>query len=416
MSPAAQRRLADVEYWLLCALALVLPLLEAPKNVLLVLILVTALARRLPGGGGPYPGLGWVGAGLLAMIAASALSTAVNWPFENGTRGLKDVASQCLVFWAVYSAGLRQRQKLRIAEMVVVGVLAGLAWGAWDVVLGRKSHLQFHSAGIVSQSALYLGIAFVMTLSIAASTAYAGPRSEHPRSALWWASSGAMLAMLLIMGSRGPIIAALLSVIAVGLASKRRKLLIGAGVVAAAGVILSGIVSGKFDQERAIQKTEQLLSGQLAPADAERVDYWRIALKQVAQGNSLVFGVGPRNYAGVDYSRMHFDPPLTTTVRPSHAHNLFLTKLVEEGVLGLGAFLFFLGAVAFRLLAGARRHESREWTWSAAVGALIMSVVAGSVNTPWYQEHALLAMMLLALCLAPGPPGSGEERVSADRA
>jgi O-antigen ligase len=130
----------------------------------------------------------------------------------------------------------------------------------------------------------------------------------------------------------------------------------------------------------------------------------RVAVAQIREGESLWFGIGPRNFRSIDVARWHFDPPLGMSeaqrTGPVHAHNLFLTKLVEEGAAGLTALVFFFGLVARGLWRAWRRKEWYEWRWFAAFGALGVAVIAGSVNTPFYQEHAMLEMALMAIFMA----------------
>jgi hypothetical protein len=40
-----------------------------------------------------------------------------------------------------------------------------------------------------------------------------------------------------------------------------------------------------------------------------------------------------------------------------------------------------------------------DWSWFAALGALTIPIVGGMVNTPFFQEHAILAMALMAIYL-----------------
>ena len=93
--------------------------------------------------------------------------------------------------------------------------------------------------------------------------------------------------------------------------------------------------------------------------------------------------------------KFRFDPPLDVyPFRLTHAHNLFFTKWAEEGALGLIALLLLLGMFFHAL---ATRIDVHEWTWAAAVGALVVPISSGVFNTTWKQEHAVLAMMLLAI-------------------
>jgi O-antigen ligase len=383
----------------------VLPILEAPKNLVLFLLLVVWVAQRVISGGFRLRRPDIIEVSLLTLLGASVASTAFNWPLVNGLKGLKDIFSQVFVFWLVYRAAYSERQQLRIVEMVAVGVMIGLAWGIADVARGRLVQLEFHSAGIVTQSAVYLGIALSTAFSVAWTRSMMTTSSFRVASAetLWWPAMAIMLVCLFLMGSRGAILAILVTGIIYALAIGRRSLWFAIAGFAISGAVLTAVLPDWFSQSRWLTKTHEMaLTQRLVQADQERYDNWRIAASRIAQGDALVFGIGPNNFAAIDHTKMSFDPPLVIGAgRLNHAHNLFLNKLVEEGVIGLAALLFFFGVVVTRLVRDRRTGHWRRWPWFAAIGALAVPVIAGLFNTPWHQEHALLAMILLAIYLSP---------------
>jgi O-antigen ligase len=404
MSAIWLERLRRAEYLLLCGLALVLPIFETPKNLIIFLLLVTWIVHRAMKRDLVFRRPDLVEASLLFLLTATVLSTVANWPFANGPKGLKDIFVQCFLFWVIYRARFSEQQQVRLATWIVIGVMIGIPWGIADVFMGLRSQLQFHSAGIVTQSALYLGIVFVMTLSIAWHMANLSPAGASPwRARLWWAACTVMLGTLFLMGSRGPFAATILVTLLLVITARAKGLRWKGLMYMVLGLFLVGAavslaLPGRFDQERAVLKTQEMLSGKLSSSDQERYDNWRIALRHIARSDDLVLGIGPRNYSAIDHTRMQFDPPLVIgSGHLKHAHNLFLTKLVEEGAAGLISLLFFFGVVAARLIRDFRQDTCGRWQWFAATGALGVPVLVGLVGTPWYQEHALLAMMLLAI-------------------
>jgi O-antigen ligase len=111
------------------------------------------------------------------------------------------------------------------------------------------------------------------------------------------------------------------------------------------------------------------------------------------------FGVGLDNFERVTRSRE--DDP-NRALYP-HAHNLYLNALAERGALGAAPLAAVLVAWPAWLLRRRPRRADAEhdWLlWSAAAGAWIVTVVAGTVNTTLHQEHGLLAALLLGLWLS----------------
>jgi O-antigen ligase len=394
----AAAALDRLQYWLLAALLFVLPILEGPKNILVALLAATVVARWVAGG----MRLARPGAfelALAALLAASIVSTAVNWPFENAGKGIKDVLYQLVAAVVAFRGGYSTRDLRRLGAAAVAGTVIGVAVGVAMVVTGRNLLLELHSVGVATHSALYIAVMTLVALGL-----FLDPREAQPRAKwLWLAALGILLFGLAGTASRGAMLA-FFAVMVVQLVATRHWRAIGTlaimACIAAAAVFTAPDV---FQQRRLVEKVEQTLrGGPLTESDRIRVTMWRIAIEQTRQGGTWLAGVGPRNYASIDFEKLRFDPPLEIDPRGMlrHAHNLFLTKLVEEGVLGLAALAALFAVVAVALARGLRAGGQGDWLWTAALGALLIAIIAGSFNTPFYQEHALLAMILFGLALS----------------
>jgi len=396
-------RLDAAAFGVFCILLLVLPSIEAPKTIALVCFTILAAARFLVDRSAPSGATDPLEWSLLAVLLASAISTAVNWPIANGLKGLVDTAMYVSGCWCVYRSGWSDRRRTLIAVMIATGVILGLVRGAIDVATGRHHDLQFHSAGVVTQSSIYLGMAVVMVGGILVTSSAADRQLSAGQRFAWSAVALLMVAALVLMASRGAILAVMLTWLFV-LAAVRRPGPIVATFAASAILALAVYATyDRLDHTRLGEKISQSLAAfRTGTDDVVRPAMWRIGVERVAQGDSFIFGIGPRNFSAIDLSTLSIKLPADVSGQKlNHAHNLFLNKLVEEGVVGLAAFLSLLGVVAWRLAQDRREQRPVEWTWCAALGAVVVPVVAGSFNTPWYQEHALLAMILIGLYCAP---------------
>jgi O-antigen ligase len=382
----------------LAVLLFVLPLFEVPKTVAAWLFIVVSWWGSSSRNAGRWPdAFGWA---LLGVVAASLVSTAINWPFPNKAKGLYDTVVYAAVGWGVYRRRWTDEQARWLAAAAVAGVLVGVAWGALDVVRGRDEALRLHSVGMCPSSAIYLGIILMTTVSLSVGDA---------RRRWWWKTiSGIFFVALLLMGSRGGILAMALAGSAWLLLVWPARVWVAAAAVAA-GVIVVSVLPNTVPQQRAFEKMAALMATrQLDGNDTLRVTMWRIGAAQVVRGDSRWFGVGPRNFSSLDPSRLGVEmSPAMAGTQIIHAHNLFLTKAAEEGLVGLTALLAMFGVVAHRLTRDWLAGRARDWRWGAAWGALVVPVVAGSFNTPWYQEHALLAMIWFGLYLGSSEAGAG---------
>lgn len=400
--------LADAEFALMCVLAVVLPILEAPKSLALGSILVLSVLRRARAGTLRLykpDGLELV---LIGLVLAAVVSTVLNWSILGHLKGLKDTLFGVLVCWVVYRYELSARRRYLLAAAIAGGVVVGLLWAVIDVWRGVRPLLEFNSAGIVTQSSIYLGVALVMSFGIAfaGGGCAADPRQENKGRKLWWGLTAIMLLGLVVMASRGAMLAVGVVYALTVVLCRNPRIWLGSLAAIAIAVAVALALPSKFNSARFAEKTQQLLqTGKFDEKnDGVRFDMWRIGLAQFAQGGAPYFGIGPRNFPMIDLAKLHFERPLTAEyVRLNHAHNLFITTLAEEGLAGLGAMLALFGLIATALVRDWRSGNWRRWEWFAALGALLVPSIAGSFNTPWQQEHAMLAMMLFGMYLSAKP-------------
>jgi O-antigen ligase len=398
MTDQRARRVAQLDraqFALLGALLFVLPILEGPKNILLVLLLLVGVAGWVARGAplSRPDGFEWV---LIALLAASLFSTAMNWPFENAGKGAKDVFFQVMAALLAYRARYAAGQLRTLGQLAVLGTVIGVVAGVVLVALGRNVLLELHSVGVATHSALYIAIVTMVALGL-----FLDPGES--RKSIKWALLAAMAILLFGLAgtaSRGAMLAFAVAML-LQLVATRHWRAVGTlalmTCVAAAAVFTAPDV---FQQRRLVEKIEHSLQGgPISESDRLRLAMWRIAVEQTRQGGTWLAGVGPRNYASIDVEKLRFDPPLGVSTKGElrHAHNLFLTKLAEEGVPGLAALVALFAAVVLALGRGLRAGGDKEWLWTAILGATVIAIVAGFFNTPFYQEHALLSMLLFGL-------------------
>jgi len=411
------------ELFMLYTLALILPTVESLKSLTAFLYLVFWLIHHAAQPAtGTRTGLDrfeWI---LLAILAWTVIGTANSVYFDSlqmktETKGLRDTMLWLIPMWLIYRSNYPAAVINRVANLLLAGVIIGLGVGVWDLYHSYKADLEFHSAGIVTQSAIYLGIGVILALG------KLGKNQQHGLSKsglIWWGLFMILLAGLIAMGSRGAFLAVFVAGLVVATLQfqsrrLRRRLAIAASLLVISAIAVSALAPDNMKQRRSMaDKLVHMLPGAEAPnsfpkredpaiSDKIRFENWRIAAAQITQGGAyrLITGMGPMKYPRISVSRLHFDPALQAwPFDLNHAHNLFLNKLVEEGVIGLALFLALLGYIGHALFNRTALEIPPQWLWVGAAGALIVPLVAGLFGSPWAREHAILSGILIAMFLS----------------
>jgi hypothetical protein len=394
-----------LEIGLLVALALFLPLAEAPKNLAwlgysAVWLANRARARDFGGRWDLWDTLIalWIASGLLAAAFAGLHGS--EW------RGAGDLARYAGILWMVKRGGYSGREVRWVLGALVLSTVVGLAIGyarIWSGI-GKSGTLQLHSVGHVNHTAIYLAI----VLGLCAAWLCARWRAWRPgRRVTALAIFVLMLVSLVVTASRGAIGVGLVLLALLAAAWWPRWRAPLAASVAAIAVVVAGLfgLGGEV-----VRKQEQLTG--MENVLSFRDGIWRMGL--AAWERHPWFGVGMDNYSGITHERVrawrteagkHYDE--SRYMRFPHAHSLYVNTLAERGAVGAAALLAVLLAWMVWLVLRRPKAEGadREWLlWGAAASAWFVTVGAGTVNTTLHHEHGILAVLLLGLWLSQLPP------------
>jgi O-antigen ligase len=390
-----------VETGLLVAFCLFLPLQEFWKNFALVTYAVAWVVNRARARdfGGPWRTsdtlvLLWIGASYLAAAFAGLEGRA--WA-KTG-----DVAASALLFWTVARAGYGEREQRWLLGALVASTVAGLALGYWRLWsgVGKSGTLQLYSVGHVNHTAIYLAI----MLGVCASGLFACWRAwPANRRVLAFAATALVFASLMFTASRAAVGIGFLLLLALALAwwpKSRAPFATSAAAVALAAAVLylssADVVRKQVDNAAA----QNVLSF--------RDSVWRMGLAGWAK--YPWFGVGKDNYGLITHERVRSwraeagEPYDASAHMPSsHGHSLYVTTLVERGLIGFSALAAVLLAAIAALLRwrpGLRDADLAWLLWGGAASAWFVTAGVGVVNTTLHHEHGLLAALLFGLWLS----------------
>src|SRR5205823_5142970 len=141
-----------------------------------------------------------------------------------------------------------------------------------------------------------------------------------------------------------------------------------AGVAIVAAAVLVALASGL--DPRPLQRPESL---------SRRADFMITGLRMVA--SAPVFGVGIGRY--FEMSGRFMPDSIYWFYFHENAHNNVLQIAGELGVVGLGTFLWLLGAAAARIVRAVRQQPEAALLIASAIGAAVFV-------TTWLTSHPLL--------------------------
>jgi O-antigen ligase len=141
-------------------------------------------------------------------------------------------------------------------------------------------------------------------------------------------------------------------------------------------------------------------------SDRDRV--WNVSIE--ASHFYPIFGVGNGNWNRITLedlkkSRAERSVPFDPTnyvISVGHSHSLYLTSLVERGVLGFIVLIVFMGSWLVTLIRSYRKLKTSaqgSYIWGASLSAWIVTCGVGFVNSTFHHEHAILALLFLGLHL-----------------
>ena len=384
-----------IERALLLALAFVLPLFEAPKNLLCIAFLLIWVVNRARARdfGGRWDS--WDT--LIALWIASGFAVAMFAGIHDDEfRAAADIPRYASVLWVLRRSRYPEKTWISLLVAIVGGTVVALAWGYYGLLVTKERYsLGLHSVGHVNHSAMYLAVVFGVALM---ATRGWWNTMAHARRLLCLALLALLVVSLVWMESRGAVGAAFIAGLAVlsGYAIRRRRHL-GKIALAAALVVGAALLAKPQVVEKNVQFTSR---GNVLNT---RDSIWRVGL--AAWREFPLFGVGMDNFGRISQADLEawsakrgaaLDKD--SVFFASHGHSLFVTALAERGVVGLGVLVAVLVAWAVSLLRciPAGGAPPLLWAyWGSAAAAWLITVVAGMFNTTLHHEQALLCMLVL---------------------
>jgi O-antigen ligase len=398
--------LPTLELITLSLMVISLPSLEAPKNIFLVGYLLTRMitevyqlkeGRKLWGH--------WDN--LFATIVFTALLTTIFAGFSGHEewKGYRVLLTGVLTGWALSRTCYSMIQYQLLFKLIVLSTLPPLIWGLYELyVIKSKIYLEIHSVGHVNHSAIYLTIIFGACVSwFISKINYKKERLIFNWKTIFLGVLSLLFFISLIIGSSRAAfgISIILGLVLFLLLTKKNivKIITITAVLSFLTILVAlkpPIVQEQIDS----QHDNNILS------DRGRV--WNVSI-EAAKWYPLL-GIGLSNWHFINYDQLKksvierketFDPE--NYLMPGHSHNLYLSALVERGVVGLMMTFLFMIAWIHRLIktfTWAKESREKTYLWGGSFSAWIATFGIGLVNTTFHHEHAILACLFLGIHLS----------------
>ena len=364
-----------------------------PTTVLenaIVLTLVVFVVEHLRGGRPPLtwrspflvPAILFVVAGAIAVITAPGLTAALGL--------FRAYILEPIAFGFVGINVVRTPER---AFQVVLGLFGGAAVaGLANSVLVALA-LAHHTYDVTQTPPVVIYLtANAVALYVVPLTGVAGALALHASGVARVAGVlffviGVVITVLSF--SRGGYLALAAVSLGLVLSSHRRLLLLGLGVVAAAGLALIGPV-----RTRVLIETHNVYGNTIQ----SRLDLWSATVKLIRQ--RPLFGAGLSGFA--DRIAPYFTH-LHTQANFIDPHNIVLNFWVETGLLGLLSMGWILGAA---LVAALRGWRSADTGWRpyelGTLLAMVAVIVHGMVDVPYFKNDLSIEFWTLVSILWAG--------------
>jgi O-antigen ligase len=402
-------KLKTIDLLMLGLMILSLPGIEAPKNIFLVGYLITrVLIEIFQFNQGIRKWNKWDYIFLIIVGTAYLSTLFAGMPHLEEWKGYSVLLTAILTGWALSRAQYTKENYKGLFVLIISGAFLTLLCGLYQyLILQTKSTLQLHSVGHVNHSAIYLtmifGASFSWFLSEFNLTKNKFKLIQENNYLFILGVLSLLFHLSLIIGqSRAAYgVGIMIGLIITFFVAKDRRI----KTIGITSIILILLLSVTF-KSSIIEK--QIANQKASNVLASRDKVWNVSLE--AARFSPILGIGLSNWHFITLE----DLKKSTENRgkqfnsedyafPGHSHSLYLSALVERGILGLLITLMFCTFWIGHIISSfnwAKKSNQSICLWGASLSAWIATFGIGFVNTTFHHEHAILACLFLGLYLS----------------
>ncbi|QDC51225.1 O-antigen ligase family protein [Candidatus Methylopumilus universalis] len=393
-------RLKFIELTCLSLFLAFLPSLEGPKNIFLGCYLIVALYRQFQLPSSKWGAWDWI---FLSLIVSSFLSAL--FPFMSGGsewKGFRGILLWVAFGWTLLRTDYNFDEKKYLFIFAILMTIPPLLWGLTQLmILFTRVTLQLHSVGHVNHSAIYL------CMMAGASLAFLSSQFQTLKKKyvfLLTLLSIFLLSAVVISQSRGAFGVVFLLIFALFLLSKL-PVKIKTISLSLLAIFLINIIF--INPAPVIQK--QITNQNNHDILSQRDKVWRASFEVVRLNPLLGIGGGNWKQIKIDQIKSSVESRGETfkesdfALQWDHPHNIYLSNLVDRGILGFITFLSFMTIWLITLINSYKKFNQDSKAMLFVMGSFSAWTTIfgiGFVNTTFHHESALLALFFLGLHLS----------------
>lgn len=385
----------DAKFIFLALMLVVLPSLEAPKNLFAILFVISwiFISSRNKDWGGKWKiidtiFLFWI----LADIAVGINAVVVH---NQPASGSKDIIKFILVAWVISRSGFTIRQIIDLCVIAILFTVLPLAYAYLDCSGGTC--VELNSVGHVNHTAIYLLVVYVISLSL---LVFNFRNIGNVLRTVLITTSAILFYTIIDTHSRAAsgllVIITIMSMLyAVYYYRNWCLLIISVLLLSLAATIVV------YDPPSVIHK---FINGSNLTGDSAR--------HKIRNFSYYVFKIDPILGTGIgNFPNFGHDDIKGSVIKEEgvydknkfmpfkHPHNVYLVYLTGGGILLFSAFIWFWLQIV-NIVYRVNRRSNEKWLVFSGVGVVMVVLGVGLVNTTLAHEHALIAMFALGLLIA----------------
>jgi O-antigen ligase len=376
-------KIEKIMFILLFILAFTLPLTESFKNMALILFILVGFYATYKKE--ITPKIDFLNIIMLLIPIMILLGSYYAIDTQNTIRGTSSIITMSILFMYIRELEWTRKKVKSLFISFFLGFSITLIWGYYDLFYHGKRYLELHSVGHVNHSSIYMLLIFIISLVY---LTIEFKKLKYYNILFIAIVCLVSIVSIFITGSRATMYTSIGAITLFGIYGFfkiDKKILLFLSLIVFVILFLFFLNSDNY----MLNKFQRGIFN-----NAPRVDLI-IGFFNTWIDNNILFGIGINNSGLINLKEYYSDSMFESM---SHAHNTYITYLVERGFIGLMLYMTFMGYVLTLLIKNILITQNHALVVTAIL-IWIANFIISFANTTFHHENAILILIILALAL-----------------